>query len=231
MSIKHTQNYSVTSDSGGAALSGSQSEIGATEIVIDESYGASLTNTLLAAAFAVADVQSIILVSDKGLTLTTNGTGAADVQTISITGTPTGGTFALAFQGAITTALAYNASAANVQAALRALSTIGSGNVTCTGGSLPGTPIVCTFSGALAAGLQPLITTESGDLTGGTSPTVTVTHSTPGLPSNTILLKPGTPIVWSISAAYYPNPFTADVSAFYITTTVAARFQAKILTV
>lgn len=49
-------------------------------------------------------------------------------------------------------------------------------------------------------------------------------------PVNTFTLKPGTPFVWSKSAGYYPNPFTANVTAFYITTTVAARLQGKILT-
>ncbi len=231
MSIEHAQTYNVTSDSGGAAITGSQTEVGATEIVIDQRYGSALTNQLLAAAFSVANLQSVFIVSDKGLTLTTNGAAAADVQTVSITGTPAGGTFTLGFGDQITDPLAYNASNTAVQTALRALSTIGSGNITCTGGALPGTPIVCTFSGTLASGRKALITQNSAGLTGGSSPTVVVTHTTPGLPSDTFVLKAGTPLVWSKSAGYFDCPFTVDVTALYVTTTPASRLQGKVLTV
>jgi hypothetical protein len=44
-----------------------------------------------------------------------------EVQRITITGTPTGGTFTLTFQGNTTAPIAYNASAATVVAALEAL--------------------------------------------------------------------------------------------------------------
>jgi hypothetical protein len=71
--------------------------------------------------------------------------GTSEVQTITITGTPTGGTFTLTFAGATTSAIAYNASAATVQTALEALSTIGSGNVLCAGGALPGAAVTATF--------------------------------------------------------------------------------------
>ena len=47
--------------------------------------------------------------------------GANEVQTISITGSPTGGTFTLSFAGQTTAPIAYNASAATVVAALQAL--------------------------------------------------------------------------------------------------------------
>jgi hypothetical protein len=125
VSITHKLTFSVSSDSGGTPLSGVQSEVGATEINQDVNYGASLTDQLLTVAFTVANVQSIFLLSDKGLKIETNS---------------------------------------------------------------------------------------------GSSPT------------DTINLKPGSPLAWSISEGYFPNPFTANVTAFYITTTVAARLQVKILT-
>src|SRR5262249_41925037 len=53
---------------------------------------------------------------------------ADEVQTVTLTGNPTGGTFTLTFSGQTTAAIAYNASAATVQSALQALSSIGSGN-------------------------------------------------------------------------------------------------------
>lgn len=53
-------------------------------------------------------------------------------QTITVTNA-TGGTFTLTFRGQTTTAIPYNATAAQIQSALEALSTIGVGNVSVTG--------------------------------------------------------------------------------------------------
>lgn len=69
-------------------------------------------------------------------------------QSIILTGQE-GGVFRLAYGGQETADIAYNASAATVVAALEALSTIGAGNVTATGGALPGTAVVLTFTGPL----------------------------------------------------------------------------------
>lgn len=92
---------------------------------------------------------------------TTGAPGTNAQQTVSATGTPTAGGFTLGFMYGTTAVIPYNASAAAVQAALTAMDTIGAGNLTCTGGALPGTPVVCTFTGALAGAPQPLITAIS----------------------------------------------------------------------
>ena len=80
----------------------------------------------------------------------------------------TGGTFTLTSGASTTVAIAYNASAATVQAAL--VTILGGGNVVVTGA--PGGPWTVTFAGALS-GLQPLLigsssltTTPTGGLTG-----------------------------------------------------------------
>jgi hypothetical protein len=91
----------------------------------------------------------------------------------------------LQFLGQTTAALAYNASAAQVQAALQALPNIGSNsagtsNVTCTGGALP-TAVTITFANNLAGLPQPLITALSS-LTGGTA---VITRTTAGAPITT----------------------------------------------
>lgn len=109
-----------------------------------------------------------------------SGTTTNEVQTLSITGVPTGGTFRLAFKSVTTPNLAFSATAAAVQAALEALSTIGAGNVTATGGPLPGTPVVITFVNTLAGSNQPLITIVAPAFTGGTTPVATVAETTPG---------------------------------------------------
>jgi hypothetical protein len=110
--------------------------------------------------------------------LTTN-----EVQTITITGSPTGGTFTLTYDGETTSPIAYNASAAAVDAALEALSNISLGDVTCSGGALPSSPVIVTFTGALAGTDVPEMTANGAGLTGGSSPEVEVTTTTPGLGS------------------------------------------------
>jgi hypothetical protein len=106
--------------------------------------------------------------------------GANEVQQVAITGTPTGGNFTLTFDGQTTANIAYNAAAAAVQTALAALSNIGSGNVACTGGALPGTPVAVEFTGDLAGVNVSQMTASSAGLTGGTTPTVAVTTTTQG---------------------------------------------------
>jgi hypothetical protein len=108
------------------------------------------------------------------------GSNADDEQTVSITGTPTGGTFTLTFNGQTTAGIAYDASAATVAAAVGALSNVGTPNIAGTGGALPGTPVVLTFQGLLADAAQTVMTANSAGLTGGTSPTVSVAHTQTG---------------------------------------------------
>lgn len=93
------------------------------------------------------------------------GAGDNETQTLTVA-TATGGTFTLTFGGFTTTALAYNADAATIQAALEALSSIGSGNVTVSGG--PGT-FTIAFAGTLAATPQDLITGDGSSMTGVTN--------------------------------------------------------------
>lgn len=110
-----------------------------------------------------------------------NGIGTSEKQQVAITGVPTGGTFTLSFKGQTTAPIQYNATSANVVSALEALSCIGTGGVTATGGPLPATPVVVTFASALASQNVPQMTANSAALTGGTSPTVAVTTTVPGV--------------------------------------------------
>ncbi len=72
----------------------------------------------------------------------------SDTQQITVHGTPTDGWFTLSYRRATTAAIAHDASAADLQAALEALPTIGTGSVTVTPGPAPGIWEV-TFTGAL----------------------------------------------------------------------------------
>lgn len=111
----------------------------------------------------------------------TSGSNANEVQTLTVTGTPTGGTFKLQFRGYRTASIAYNANAAAVQAALEAIGTIGTGGVVCAGGPLPGTPVTITFSNQLGFTNVPLVTVVDAAFTGGTTPVAAVATTTAGV--------------------------------------------------
>jgi hypothetical protein len=112
--------------------------------------------------------------------------GTAEVQSLATTGTPTGGTFTLSYNGQTTSTIVFNAAASVVQAALRALPNVGSTLITCAAGPLP-TAVSITFSGTLL-GPQPLIVANylvgsTNTLTGGANPTAVVTRTTAGVSS------------------------------------------------
>lgn len=92
------------------------------------------------------------------------------VQTVTISGTPTGGTFALRYNGETTAALAYNAAAATVQSALEGLAGIGTGNAAVSGSA--GGPYTVTLGGTLdLTALYEIKAPSSHNLlTGGTAP-------------------------------------------------------------
>ena len=108
------------------------------------------------------------------------GIGTNEIQTVTITGTPTGGTFRLTFNGEQTATIAHNAAAATVRTALEALPGVEVGDVTVGGGPGPGTPYTVTFTGRFATSDVPLMT-ASHTFTGGTAPNVTVATTTAGV--------------------------------------------------
>ncbi|WP_052336142.1 hypothetical protein [Mycobacterium canetti] len=116
-----------------------------------------------------------------------------EAQLVTITGSPTGGTFTLTYAGQTTAGIAYNAAASAVQSALAALSTVGAGNVSVSGSA--GGPYTVTFLGALGSQDVALLTASGAGLTGGTSPGVTVATVTPAhyangyIPSGTAIGK------------------------------------------
>ena len=110
----------------------------------------------------------------KTLDVTSYG---SQVQTVKITGAPTGGTFTLTVGAQTTAAITYNATTAAVKSALELLSTVGVGNVLVTGTSISdANGFDVTWTGAKSGTSQTITATPS--LTGGTSPTVAVTLKT-----------------------------------------------------
>lgn len=97
--------------------------------------------------------------------------------TVTTTGGPTGGTFALTLGDQTTGNIAYNAAASAVQAALEALSNVDVGDVYCYGDALPNFKIVVEFQGQYAnlGGADVPTLTGTDAFTGGTTPEVVVT--------------------------------------------------------
>ncbi len=110
------------------------------------------------------------------------GTGTAEVQTLTQTGSPTGGTFTITTLGVTTAAIAFNATAAVIATAVNlALSNADiDAYVVGGGGPLNTTPVTLTFLGAAGQGDVAQVTV-AGSLTGGTTPAVTPTTTTPGV--------------------------------------------------
>lgn len=99
-----------------------------------------------------------------------------EIEVLTVTGTPTGGTFSVTYTDPDgntheTGAIAYDAAAADVQAALRAAGA----DVTVTGSA--GGPWTVTFADARNVAA---LTLTDNNLTGGTSPSVGVSTSTQG---------------------------------------------------
>ncbi|MFJ3043612.1 hypothetical protein [Streptomyces tendae] len=104
----------------------------------------------------------------------------SEVQTVTITGGPTGGTYTLTFSGQTTAAIPYNATAAQVKTALEALSNVNAGDVAVSGGPHPGTAVVVTFGGQYLGEDVAQMTASGTGLTGGTTPAVAVATTTAG---------------------------------------------------
>lgn len=102
----------------------------------------------------------------------------AEVQTLTVNGTPSGGTYTLKQTGTVTetAAIAYNAAASAVQAAIRGLGGLYAQAVVTGSG-----PYTVTFP--FASGDVPQLVIATNSLTGGSSPTVAGTTSTAGASS------------------------------------------------
>lgn len=139
--------------------------------------------------YASLDVPRIIPVyldtltgGNLGIEVSTLAQGVAtvdEVQRVALIGNPTGGTFTLGLPGLTAATLDFDATASEVAAGLNGV--LGSGEVTATGGPLPNTPVVVTFSGTEYGDRNlDLMTGDPANLTGGTS-FLTVATPTPGV--------------------------------------------------
>ena len=118
-----------------------------------------------------------------GVQMSTN-----EVQQVAVTGgTPASGGFRLTYSGQQSGTIQYNAAAAAVQSALEALSNIAPGDVICTGGNLPGTPVSVEFRGTLRQTDVAIMTASDTFSPGGD---ITVTEATKGVAPTSLDLEP-----------------------------------------
>jgi DNA-binding beta-propeller fold protein YncE/Tol biopolymer transport system component len=103
-------------------------------------------------------------------------TAVNEVQSVSLTAT--GGVFTLSFKGEPSAPIPFNATAAEVEAALEGISSLGTGQVAVAGE--PGGPWSVQFTGTLAGRDVPELGTDASALTG-PEPGAAVATTTPGI--------------------------------------------------
>ena len=155
-------------------------------IKVIERYSRELARQSVIGIDATLKNRLVKVVSDKldDALLVGKGQATNEVQTVTLNGSPSDGTFTLTFRGATTSALDHDAAASAVQTALRALATIGGTNVTVTGSA--GGPYTVTFASSLAATAVDELTADGSALVGGTTPPVTIATTTEGEAANGI---------------------------------------------
>jgi flagellar hook-associated protein 2 len=105
---------------------------------------------------------------------------AAEVQKINTTTGATDGTFTLTYDGYTTLDISYNATTAQIQAALEALPNVSSGDITVSGDNLTVDGGVTIFTFLSTAGNVSLISINPGGLTPADNSNYTITEDTKG---------------------------------------------------
>lgn len=139
--------------------------------------------------------------------------GTNEIQTITLGGTPTGGTFTITFNGFTTSAITWTATDAtlvsSIDTALEALPNIGTGGVTTAAGTVSsgiGT-ITVTFTGNNAK-LDVALMTGTSSLTG-TSPTLAIATTTAGVTADGRSSAKGTLLIDITNGILYINTGTS----------------------
>jgi hypothetical protein len=108
------------------------------------------------------------------------GNGTNEIQTITPGGTISGGTWTITWGGETTGAMAYNATASEVQAYLERFASVRPGDIVVAGGPVSSGAMTLTFQGQYAATNPAQVTVSAASLTG-SSPTLTPTTTTAGV--------------------------------------------------
>lgn len=112
--------------------------------------------------------------------LSRTGIALNEVQELTVSGTPTGGTLTITYDGDTTSGISFDAAPSAVETAMEALSSIGTGNVVCTGGTLPSGTVSIEYVKDLGQQSLALATADGSGLTGGSTPDATIAEATDG---------------------------------------------------
>lgn len=143
--------------------------------------------------------------------------GVNEVQRLTPGGTISGGTFTITFEGQTTAAIAWNATAAVVQAALEALSNVNVGDVTVTGGPVNSAALDITYLQGLGGYNRTQVTVTSS-LTGA-APTLTPSTVTGGVEGSFRGCNIGDWLVDTTGQDVYRNTGTRETPAWTIPAT------------
>lgn len=174
------------------------------------------TNQIVMLTLDVSEVDAYWIEATQDMTVSTNGTD--EVQTLTPSGTISGGTFTITYSGQTTAAIVFNATAAAIQTALVALSNIDdTDGVVCAGGPINTTPVTITFRRSLSATNVAQVTITSS-LTGGGSLTPSTTTGGVAI-AETKTFYASRPLDWNAADAYFTTPFATDIVRLLITNT------------
>lgn len=142
----------------------------------------------------------------------TPSAGTSEVQTLTIGGTPTGGSFKLKFEGITTAAIPWNSTNATLLASMNSAmdAAYGTGSIVAAAGTLTagiGT-VTLTFGGNRAKQAVPTMTVADNSLTG-TSPTLAIVETTPGVDASFRGQPAGTLVTDTTNKLLYQNTGTA----------------------
>lgn len=189
------------------------------EIVAEKAGQAVLAPTVTRSTSASFDIDAIVT-----RTVVANGGNATkEVQVVTLPGSPSGGTFTLSFQGQTTGNLTYDESAADVEAALEALSNIGSGNVSVSGAS--GGPWTIEFTGSLAGTDVGQMTGSGANLIGGTV-TISTVQAAVSNQNEQVLLTMSESVTSGTFTLTYDSSVSTDIAYNATSATVKSALEA-----
>ncbi len=162
--------------------------------------------------FSVNGDSDNVFSTDSDVTLIA---GTDEAQDITFSAAPTGGSFKLDYDGEITVAILFSEGAAEVQAALRALSNTSTTGITVSGSFAAGFTI--TFAGDDGKQEQVILVENSNTLTNGGAVTIAITETTPGVYQgqvNCVALETGPVSVAKKALSVIDNPVSGLTRVF-----------------
>lgn len=163
-------------------------------------------------ALDVSAITDIFIANTQAMKLRINGTN--EVQRITPSGTISGGSATFTIAGQTTGAVAYNATAAELQLAAEALSSVEPGDLLMTGGPLNVAPIDIEYRQNLGCSNVAQLTHTSSLTGGGSLAMSTVTAGVAA--SQEIELAAGVGLLWHEAMGGIDNPLTADWTHFTV---------------